>query len=274
MTRRNRKGNANATLPVLGVLAVLLVVVTASSCEVIEPGHRGVKVTLGKVDDQVLPEGTNVKMPFLTTIHEVNVQQQTIKGEASCFSQDLQTVKVQYAVMYRIPDASVTKLFKDYKGDAFQTLVDPRLQEALKQVSAAHNAEQLVQKRDQIRMDALAKVKALVGDLVTIEDLSIVNVDLSDQLEHAIEQKMVKQQESLAKKYELEKEKQEAEITVVKATAEADAIKVKAAAIATAPNVIDLEIIKKWDGKAPQTVILGDGKGGAQVVMPVGSGTK
>jgi prohibitin 2 len=178
-------------------------------------------------------------------------------------------VKVKYAVMYKIPDAAVVKLYREFKGDAYQTLVDPRLQEALKQVTALHNAEQLVQNRDQIRTDALLRLKALVGDMITIVDLSITNVDLSDQLEHAIEQKMVKQQESLAKRFELDKERQEAEITLVKAKAEAESIQVKAKALAESPNVIDLEIIKKWNGVSPSTVVVGGGGKAANVVLPL-----
>jgi prohibitin 2 len=261
---------------VLVVLLLLVLVLGFGSCTVVNPGHRGVRVSMGKVDPAVLGEGTALKLPFVTTIHEVNVQQQTVSGETPCFSKDLQTVKVKYALLYRIPEAKVVDLYQQYKGDPYESLVDPRLQEALKQVTAVHPAEELVQKRDVIRMAALAKVKETVGDMVNVVDLSIVNIDLSDQLEHAIEQKMVKQQESLAKQYELDKETKQAEITLVKAKAEAEALEVTAAALAKSPNVIDLEVVKKWDGRSPTTLVVGGGNGenagGAKVVFPIGNG--
>lgn len=256
----------------LGVLLLLVLLLGFGSCAVVDPGHRGVRVSLGKVDPTPLGEGTAFKLPLVTTIHEVNVQQQTVTGDTPCFSKDLQTVKVKYALLYRVPESQVVTLYQQYKGDPYTTLVEPRLQEALKQVTAVHPAEEMVQKRDVIRSAALEKVKASVGDVITVVDLSIMNIDLSDQLEHAIEQKMVKQQESLAKQYELDKETKQAEITLVKAKAEAEAIQVTAAALAKSPSVIDLEVVKKWDGRSPTTLIVGgDNAGGAKVVFPVTS---
>jgi prohibitin 2 len=254
----------------LAVLLLLAVVLGLGSCTVVDPGHRGVRVSMGKVDPNPLGEGTAFKLPFVTTVHEVNVQQQTVGGETSCFSKDLQTVKVKYALLYRVPESQVVKLYQEYKGDPYESLVEPRLQEALKQVTAVHPAEEMVQQRDVIRAAALEKVKQSVGEVITVVDLSIVNIDLSDQLEHAIEAKMVKQQESLAKTYELDKETKQAEITLVKAKAEAQAIEVTAAALAKSPNVIDLEVVKKWDGRSPTTLVVGgDAGGGAKVVFPV-----
>lgn len=273
MNRRESSQGSSIRIAALVVAAAILLLLGVSSCQVVDPGFRGVKVTSGKVSDEVVPEGMTFKLPFVTTIHEINVQQNTESGETACFSQDLQTVKVRYAVMYKIPEAGVVRLYREFKGDAYPTLVEPRLQAALKQVTAAYNAEQLVQNRDKVQVEALSKVKTLVGDTVNIVDLSIVNIDLSDQLESAIEQKMVKQQESLAKKFELEREKQEAEITVIKATAEADAIKVKAQALTESPRVIDLEIIKKWNGIAPSTLVIGgENKGGANLILPLDAG--
>ena len=252
-----RKGNAGAALlVVIAVVFVVGLILIASGCSVVDPGHRGVAVSMGSVDPAVKPEGVVWHAPW-ASIHEVNVQQQTVEGSAECFSKDMQTVKVKFAIQYRIPESQVVKLYQEFKGDPFQSLVAPRVQEAVKQVTAIYPAEDLVQKRDVIRTEGLAKLKSLVGDSVTIVDLSIVNIDLSDQLEAAIEQKMVKQQESLAKKYEFEKEKQQAEITIVQAEAEAKSIQVKAEALAKSPNIIGLEIIRKWNGVAPSTLVIG-----------------
>jgi len=265
--------SAEGSLTVFGIVLVLLVILGVTSCEIVDPGHRGVRVTAGSVSPEFAKEGLTAKLPW-TSIHEVNVQQQTVAGDAPCFSKDLQQVQVKYALMYKVPEAAVVKLYQDFKGDILPSLVEPRVQEALKQVTAQHNAEELVQQREIIRQAALERVKAMIGENVTIVDLNVTNIDLSDQLEHAIEQKMVKQQESLAKNYELDKEKKQAEITLIQAKAEAESIVVKAAALAQSPNVIDLEIIKKWDGKAPTTLVVGEGKSGANVVYPIGKGAK
>ena len=79
----------------------------------------------------------------------------------------------------------------------------------------------------------------------------------------------------IAKQYELDKETKQAEITLVKAKAEAEAIQVTAAALAKSPSVIDLEVVKKWDGRSPTTLVVGgENVGGAKIVLPIQSGGK
>ncbi len=253
------------------ILVALVVITLMTSMHIVPPGHRGVRVTLGSVSPEALPEGVAWAAPFfLGDIKLVNVQQQTNKEEAACFSRDLQTIKAQCAIMYRVPADRVVRLYQEYQGDPYASLVSPRLQESIKQVTASYNAEEVVQKREQIRELTLARLKSVLGDLVEIQDVNIMNIDLSSQLEQAIEAKMVSQQEALAKSFELEREKTQAEITVIQARAEAESVKIKGEALSLAPKVIELEIVKRWDGRAPQTLVVGSGEG-ASIILPVGA---
>ena len=61
----------------VGVLVFALIIASAMTTFVVEPGTRGIKVTLGKAADQFLPEGFGFKAPFVTTIVAVNVRQKT-----------------------------------------------------------------------------------------------------------------------------------------------------------------------------------------------------
>jgi regulator of protease activity HflC (stomatin/prohibitin superfamily) len=222
---------------------------------------------MGSTDPSPLPEGVSWSSPW-SVVHDVSVRQGITEGVTDCFSKDLQQVKVTFTVTARQPANQVAITRRDVSGEVYATLVAPRVPEALKQISARYTAEELVQKREDFRHESLLRLKSAVGDQVEVMDLNLVNIDLSDQLEHAIEQKMVRQQESLAKKYELDKANQDAQITVVKAKAEAESVKITAAALADNPKIIDLEIVKKWDGKAPQTVVTGGS--GAGIVFPIG----
>ena len=81
---------------------VALLLLNAASY-VIEPGTRGLKVTLGKTQDGFLPEGFGFKTPFITSIVRVNVRQRTRAVTADCFSSDLQQVKIDLRVHHRLP---------------------------------------------------------------------------------------------------------------------------------------------------------------------------
>src|SRR5438309_1295868 len=85
----------------IGVLVFAFIVVSATMTYVVEPGTRGVKVTLGKTTDRFLPEGFGFKAPFITTIVPVNVRQKTQAVSAECFSSDLQQVIVDLPDVHR-----------------------------------------------------------------------------------------------------------------------------------------------------------------------------
>jgi len=253
----------------IGIGLVLLVAfIFALGCySVVPPGHRGVSVTLGKVDPDARGEGLAFKKPFIESIIIMPVQQITVAGKATSFSSDLQTVDVSYSVLYRIPEGKVVELFQQFSGNPYSTLVDPRVQEAVKQVTALYKAEEVVKSRTKIKQAVMEAVQKELEGLIDVRDIPITNIDLTEELERAIELKQVTEQQALAKEYELKKAQKEAEITIVNAKAEAEAVKIKGEALASSPRVIDLEIAKKWDGKSPQTVVTG--QGGANVLLPL-----
>lgn len=199
------------------------------------------------------------------------VQQITQEGSAECYSSDLQQMTAKHVVFYRIPEKYVIELFRDYHGDPFNSLVSARFEESLKAITSTYTAENAVKKREEIKSLVLDLVRKSVGELIDIRDVAIPNIDLSDELEKAIELKQVEQQKSLAKVYELEKETKEAEITMVKARAEAESVKIKGDALKNAPGVIDLEIAKRWNGIAPLSVSVGMEGAGANILLPLGS---
>ena len=79
----------NRSLPI-AIAALVLMSMTMGCFYVVEPGQRGVRVTLGKMTDQFIPPGFGLKLPLVTDVWRVNVQQDTREVNAECFSSDLQ----------------------------------------------------------------------------------------------------------------------------------------------------------------------------------------
>ena len=81
-------------------LGIVLVAIAAaaglSSCHVVPPGYRGVKVTLGQVDPNPLSEGVAMYIPMIQTVRDQSVQQHTEGDKTVCYSSDLQTISVNY----------------------------------------------------------------------------------------------------------------------------------------------------------------------------------
>src|SRR5205085_5372166 len=127
---------------------------------------RGIAVTLGKAADRFLPEGFGFKTPFITTVVPVNVRQETKTVAAECFSSDLQQVIVDLRVLYRVPEQSVVQIYKQFAGDPFDSLIAPRVQEAMKEITAMQTAEQIVKKREEIKQQSLTAAKTKIGDIL------------------------------------------------------------------------------------------------------------
>jgi prohibitin 2 len=248
--------------------AVFLFILISSTFFVIPPGHRGVLVTLGKTSPVAAPEGLGFKAPFITSVLPISVRQQTKATLADCYSSDLQQIKIELRVLYRLPENMVVKVFQEFQGDPFDSLIAPRVTEALKEVTALQSAETIVKKREEIKTRALTSAKEKVGSLLVIEDLVIQDVALSKELETAIESKMVQEQEAAKAKFTQQKAEIEASTAIIKAKGEAEAIRVRGRALADSPGLVQLQIVEKWNGISPLVVGSGAG-GGAQVLLPV-----
>jgi prohibitin 2 len=257
---------------IVGAIVVFLVIICLStSSYVVEPGTRGIKVTLGKAEDKFLPEGFGVKAPFITTIVDVNVRQRTQAVKAECFSSDLQQIVADVRVLYRVPEQSVVQIYKQYAGDPFDSLIAPRVQEALKEVTALQTAEQIVKNREEIKQKTLVATRQKVGDMLWIEDIVIRNIDLSADLERAIEAKMVAEQQAAQARFSQVQSQVEAETAVIKAKGEAEAIRVRGEALKLNPAFLRLQMVERWNGKAPLVVPVGVNNNGAALLMPMGA---
>ena len=95
--------------------------------------------------------------------------------------------------------------------------------------------------------------------------MSIVNIDFDDSFEEAVRAKVVAEQEALKAQNKTKEKEEQAKQTVIEAQAQADSNRLIADSEAYAiekiqealeknPQYIELEKIKKWDGKLPQAM--------------------
>lgn len=239
---------------VIAVLLGLVVLCAVSGTYVVEPGFRGVLVILGRVQPGFRPEGFGVKPPLISSLVPVSVRQQTAEEKADCYSSDLQQVHVRLRVLYRIPESGVVPLFRGFHGQPFESLVAPRVHEALKVVTAMQSAEQIVKTREQIKTKALDLARSKVGTMVILEDLVIEDISLSKELGHAIEAKMVQEQEASKSKFLQQRAQIEADTAVIQAKGEAESIRIRGEALRNNPAAMELRVVDKWDGVMPLVV--------------------
>jgi len=249
----------------VAILVFALIVFASSGTYVVQPGFRGIAVTLGKVSLRFKPEGFGFKQPFVTGIQQMSVRQQTRPMPAECYSSDLQQVKMEVHVLYRVPERSVVKIFQEYASEPFDNLIAPRVQEAIKEVAASMSAEQIVKKREDVKIGALDLARKKIGaDFLDVVDLVLYNITLSPELEQAIELKMVQEQEAEKAKFTQLKAQIEADTAIIRAKGEAESIQVRGQALRDNPDFIRLQILQNWNGRSPLVV---GAEGGANVLL-------
>lgn len=255
----------------VGIFIFVLAVLLSSATFVVEPGTRGIKVTLGKPSGQFLPEGFGFKAPFVTDIVPINIRQRTRAVRADCFSSDLQQVIMDLRVLYRVPEASVVRIYREFAGDPFDSQIAPRVQEAIKEVSAALTSELIVKSREDIKQKTLASVKSKIGALLIVEDVVIRNIELSPEFERAIEAKMVAEQQANQARFTQIQTQVEAETAVIGARGEAEAIRVRGEALRLSPSFLRWKIVERWNGRSPMVIPFSPDTTGAAMLLPLGS---
>jgi regulator of protease activity HflC (stomatin/prohibitin superfamily) len=172
---------------------------------------------------------------------------------------------------YRLDGSNLVKIFRDIgtRAAVEHTIIDPALQESLKQATAQYTAEELITRRQQVKETLEESIRVtLAKSNVLVTELSITDFQFDSQYQQAVEAKQVAEQRALTARNDLARIKVEAEQVEAAALGEAKAMLAKAHAEAKAQEllrrtitseIVFLRAVEKWDGRQPYVV----GEGGA-----------
>lgn len=200
----------------------------------IPTGHTGIVTTFGQVEDYTYEAGLHTKLPYQSvTIMDNRAQKATIPME--CFSSDIQEVNIVYSINYQIRKENAQTIYKTIGTDYFNTVMSPRIAEAVKSVTAKYSAETLVESRDTLSTQITDILKKDLEQYnIIVIATAIENMDFTDAFTDAVEAKQVAEQQKLKAKIEQEQltleQKAKAERDVIDANAAAEVAKIQAEA--------------------------------------------
>ncbi|OMD61248.1 HflC protein [Paenibacillus odorifer] len=260
---------------VTGIAAVLIVLlIGANSFVSVEYGHVGLYKTFGKLNDNTLSPGIHFKIPFIQTVIQVNTQVTKAETDTSASSKDLQPVTTHVAVNYSVNKASAFNLMNNIGGNFDSVIINPAIQEIVKEVTAKYPAEDLITRRDVVSSEISEHLTARLAkyDLI-VNDINIVNFKFSEAFNQSIEAKQVAQQQALKAENDLRRIEIEAKQKIAQAQAEAESLRLKKQEVT--PELVQLKQIEvqekaleKWNGVLPSVT------GGATPFVDVQSLTK
>jgi regulator of protease activity HflC (stomatin/prohibitin superfamily) len=260
---------SSARIILLGIaLLIVTAMIITSSVKIVDAGHRGVLLHWNAVDTDSPPleEGLHFVTPFADDV--INIEVRTLKYEKSTTSasKDLQTVSTTVTVNYHPSQESVHFLYKELGLDYENRIIQPAIEETVKQVTAKYNAEELITKRPLVKSDIEASIsERLAGFNIITEVMSITDFQFSALFAQAIESKVEAEQKALKAENDLRRIKVEAkqreaqavgiaQANIAEASGEAEAIKIINNALATNPNYLAWLKTQAWDGKLPLVV--------------------
>lgn len=240
----------------IGLGAIFFIVMLISGFYSIDPGHRGVLVTLGKVEQKSYVNGVGFKWPFISSMVEMDVRTKKMSEKTSSYTSDVQTAEMEYTFTYDLNPENVHILYETVGQDYEAKKIVPVLNDVLKDVIGKWQAQDLVSNRDKARMDIVAGLQARL-DKRFFQNISFqfINVDYSDNFEKAIENKVIAEQRAQEAVNNTKRIKEEADQKVITAKAEAEAMQIKSEALAKNKGLTEYEAVLKWDGKLPQYML-------------------
>ncbi len=259
------------------LLLIIIGVVASASVKIVDAGNRGVLLHWNAVDlsSPPLDEGIHFLVPFQDDIVQMEVRTLKYDKDTRSASKDLQSVETTVTVNYHPDKEQVHVLFKEIGLDYENRVIQPAIEETVKQVTANYNAEELITKRPLVKADIENAIRERLNqfDVVT-EVISITDFEFSVLFNKAIESKVEAEQNALRAENDLrriEVEARQHEATaeglaaanIAESKGEAEAIAIINKALAENPNYLEWLKIQNWDGVLPLVV----GEGGTPFIQ-------
>ena len=270
--------NLNASIPggakivLLAIIVLVIIgVVASSSVKIVDAGNRGILTHWSAVDltNPPLDEGIHFVIPFQDEVVQMEVR--TLKYDTSTrsASKDLQTVQTTVTVNYHPDTERVHYLYKEIGLSYESRVIQPAIDETVKQVSANYNAEELITKRPLVKADIENAIRERLNQFyIDTEVISITDFEFSPLFAKAIESKVEAEQKAQKAendliRIEVEARQLEAQAVglaaanIAEAQGEAEAISVINSALSSNPYYLEWLKTQAWDGKLP--LVVGEG---------------
>lgn len=269
----NDKSGAGGVMAVLCVACVIAFIIVPFSFHTVDTGEVAVVKTFGEAKEVKGP-GLNYDFWMVNDYEYIDTKAQELAVETMAYSSDAQVMTIQMTVQYQAMGDKAVDIVKTY-GDleSLTNRITSIITEQPKSVVSTRTAMDIIANRGAITPEVEAAIISAVGEeyFVTINKVTITNIDFSDAFEQAVEEKMVAEQAKLKADYENEKKLAQAEADakakLVAAEAEAKVKLMEAEAEKQANELLEKSLtdkilqemyLEKWDGKLPSVVTDGE----------------
>jgi regulator of protease activity HflC (stomatin/prohibitin superfamily) len=238
------------------------------SIRTVQPGHLGLVVTHGDVDEEPLSPGMHYTSPYAEVV-EMSLKTEILQQHSFVPTREGLQVGLDVALLYHVNRESVYTLYTTV-GDNYEAkVIGPLLSSELRGLTSRIEAKALYNEgRELVQNNLTLSMKdALVSRGIVVEKVLLKTVKLPDLLKSSIEAKAQAEQAAEQMKFVLQKEQQEAERKKIEASGIAEFQRIVTEGIT--PSLLQWKgieaTLKISDSKNSKLVIMGN----TQASMPV-----
>ena len=281
MGNKNRKGLLGGVT--LAIIIIIVIVLSGFCTTRVPAGYVAVQYNInGGVKDEVLTQGWHIVSPTVkTTLYTVGIEQSYLtsddKGDSpdnesfTASSSEGKAITIDLTFTYQYQADDVANVFSRFKGQSGKEVRDsfikPNIVSWTKEVVARYKVSDILgEERANVNValtDYLSEKFEPYG--ITISNVSLINVDVDEETQKAINAKITAQQnaetQSINNQTAIDKAEAEAKVKLTEAQAEADAQLIEAEAEAEAnkkisksltPELIEKIKYEQWNGELSQ----------------------
>jgi regulator of protease activity HflC (stomatin/prohibitin superfamily) len=243
-------------------LLYLTSVLLLSSCTVIRPGEIGIKQRLGKLNNEVVTQGSIVYNPLISKVVKASSQTKNIELSLSLPSKEGLSITSQISILYRINPEKLPMLIRNI-GLEYEGIITNVFRSASADVCAQYFAKDMHSGMRSSIENAIKNKMVIVLEPqgIIIEAVLMKSIQLPGGLASSIEQKLQAEQNAMRMEFLLQQEKLEAERVIIEAKGRRDSQKILSEGLTD--EIIKIRTIEAFLelAKSPNAkVIVTDGK--------------
>lgn len=266
--------NRRRTKGIISGIITLVAVLLVNSFSIIPTGYTGVKVVLGRVNDEVITNAVVTHIPFIESIKLVNNKQTDLLLETTIWSETADQTVVYYAnpvITYQIAPEKSAWIIANVSGGADNLISSELVASAIKTASKELATEDSTS-RGKIEPLSAEKLQEAIDTkygegVIDIISVVIQDADFEDSYNEAIaarqQAEIEAETEAIENQKAIDKAEADKQVTLTNAEAEKEAAIIEAEGQAEANRIVQeswsdevyqSRFLEAWNGELPQVM--------------------